>query len=301
MDNIVHRKIRVGISACAYGAKTRYNRKGWDLVSEFGRDMSNFIWCPVCPEVMSGMGTPRTQIRIQGDSGRDVIEGRAKVITRNGIDVTAEILSATNVCMDILRKSEVDAFIYMDGSPTCGVERTSLKNNKVGKPPGVFGAMLLDEDIFLIPALSLASPVRRWDYKRRLYAYVWAKNQEIKTKDDLYKFWHNVKFLCQELDEKESRIMGNKIANSEFSSELAQELKSFVTVLMKKPSTLEKIKNRLWKHYIYIKRKQGAEIESIMEPQENRNMHHIAMELESLEKYAFTHDILFGSMPARNK
>lgn len=301
MDNIVHRKIRVGISACAYGAKTRYNRKGWDLVSEFGRDMSNFIWCPVCPEVMSGMGTPRTQIRIQGDSGRDVIEGRAKVITRNGVDVTAEILSASNVCMDILRKTEVDAFIYMDGSPTCGVERTSLKNNKVGKPPGVFGAMLLNEDIFLIPALSLASPVRRWDYKRRLYAYVWAKNQEIKTKDDLYKFWHNVKFLCQELDEKESRIIGKKIANSEFSPELAQELKSFVTALMKKPSTLEKIKNRLWKHYVYIKRNQGTEIESIMEPQDNRNMHHIAMELESLEKYAFTHDILFGSMPARSK
>lgn len=301
MDNIVHRKIRVGISACAYGAKTRYNRKGWDLVSEFGRDMSNFIWCPVCPEVMSGMGTPRTQIRIQGDSGRDVVEGRAKVITRNGVDVTAEILSASNVCMDILRKTEVDAFIYMDGSPTCGVERTSLKNNKVGKPPGVFGAMLLNEDIFLIPALSLASPVRRWDYKRRLYAYVWAKNQEIKTKDDLYKFWHNVKFLCQELDEKESRIIGKKIANSEFSPELAQELKSFVTALMKKPSTLEKIKNRLWKHYVYIKRNQGTEIESIMEPQDNRNMHHIAMELESLEKYAFTHDILFGSMPARSK
>ena len=301
MDNIVHRKIRVGISACAYGAKTRYNRKGWDLVSEFGRDMSNFIWCPVCPEVMSGMGTPRTQIRIQGDSGRDVVEGRAKIITRNGVDVTAEILSASNVCMDILRKTEVDAFIYMDGSPTCGVERTSLKNNKVGKPPGVFGAMLLNEDIFLIPALSLASPVRRWDYKRRLYAYVWAKNQEIKTKDDLYKFWHNVKFLCQELDEKESRIIGKKIANSEFSPELAQELKSFVTALMKKPSTLEKIKNRLWKHYVYIKRNQGTEIESIMEPQDNRNMHHIAMELESLEKYAFTHDILFGSMPARSK
>ncbi|WP_028829364.1 DUF523 domain-containing protein [Proteocatella sphenisci] len=301
MDNIVHRKIRVGISACAYGAKTRYNRKGWDLVSEFGRDMSNFIWCPVCPEVMSGMGTPRTQIRIQGDSGRDVIEGRAKVITRNGVDVTADILSASNVCMDILKKSEIDAFIYMDGSPTCGVERTSLKNNKVGKPPGVFGAMLLNEDIFLIPALSLASPVRRWDYKRRLYAYVWAKNQEIKTKDELFKFWHNVKFLCQELDEKESRIMGKKIANSEFSPELAQELKIFVTALMKKPSTLEKIKNRLWKHYVYIKRKQGTEIEEIMAPQENRNMHHIAMELEALEKYAFTHDILFGSMPARNK
>ena len=49
MDNILHRKIRVGISACAYGSKTRYNRKGWDLVSEFGRDMSNFIWCPLCP------------------------------------------------------------------------------------------------------------------------------------------------------------------------------------------------------------------------------------------------------------
>ena len=301
MDNILHRKIRVGISACAYGSKTRYNRKGWDLVSEFGRDMSNFIWCPVCPEVMSGMGTPRSQIRIQGESGRDVIEGRAKIVARNGDDVTEDIMFASNLCMDILRRSEVDAFIYMDGSPTCGIERTTLKNNRAGKPPGVFGAMLLEEDIFLIPALSLASPVRRWDCKRRLYAYVWAQSQELSNKNDLYQFWHNVKFLCQELDEKESRVMGNRIANSEFSPELAAELKAFVTTLMKKPSTLEKIKNRLWKHYVYIKKTQGAEISEIMEPQDNRNMHHIAMELEAIEKFAFTNDVLFGSMPARSR
>ena len=29
MNNTVNRKIKIGISACAYGAKTRYNRKGW--------------------------------------------------------------------------------------------------------------------------------------------------------------------------------------------------------------------------------------------------------------------------------
>lgn len=299
MDNILHKKIRVGVSACAYGAKTRYNRKGWDLVSEFGRDMSNFIWCPVCPESMSGMGTPRSQIRIQGSSGREVLTGDSKIITRNGEDVTGDILFACNLCMEVLKKTKIDAYIYMDGSPTCGITRTSLKNNKIGKPPGVFGAMLLNEDIFLIPALSLPSPVRRWDYKRRLYAYVWARDCEINTKHEMYEFWHTIKFLCQELDENESRNIGRELANSDFTPEKALELKRYVLKLLKKTSTLEKIKNRLWKHYMYMKKNQGIEISDIMMPQDNRNMHHIAMELEALEKVAFTKDILFGSMPSR--
>ena len=300
MNNKINKKIRIGISACAYGAKTRYNRKGWDLVSEFGRDMSNFIWCPVCPEVMSGMGTPRSQIRIQGDSGADVILGKAKIMARSGDDVTQDILRACRMSMDILKQSHIDAYIYMDGSPTCGIDRTTLKNSRVGKPPGVFGAMLLEEDIFLIPALSLASPVRRWDYKRRLYAYVWVKAQEINTKHELYDFWHNIKFICQELDEVQSRKIGHEIANSEFIKENTDEIKRFVLQLLKKPSTLEKIKNRLWKHYIYMNKKQGINVSEVMEPQENRNMHHIAMELEALEKAAFNNDVLFGSMPARS-
>lgn len=299
MENKLDRKIRIGISACAYGAKTRYNRKGWDLVSEFGRDMSNFIWCPVCPEVMSGMGTPRSQIRIQGDSGRDVLLGNAKIVARSGDDVTQDLVHACKTCMDILKRSKVDAYIYMDGSPTCGIERTTLKNSRVGKPPGVFGAMLLEEDIFLIPALSLASPVRRWDYKRRLYAYVWAKSQILKTKHELYEFWHSIKFICQELDESESRNIGNKIANADFDDKLAEEVKAFVLNVLKKPSTLEKIKNRLWKHYVYMNKKNGINVSEVMRPQDNRNMHHIAMELESLEKAAFNNGILFGSMPAR--
>lgn len=299
MNNTVNRKIKIGISACAYGAKTRYNRKGWDLVSEFGRDMANFIWCPVCPEVITGMGTPRSQIRIQGDSGRDVLLGKAKIMARSGDDVTQDILRACKISMDILKQSKVDAYIYMDGSPTCGIERTTLKNNRVGKPPGVFGAMLLEEDIFLIPALSLASPVRRWDYKRRLYAYVWVKNQEINSKHELYEFWHNIKFICQELDETQARKIGHEIANSEFSKEKTAEIKQFVLQLLKKPSTLEKIKNRLWKHYVYMSKKKGINISEVMKPQDNRNMHHIAMELEALEKAAFNNDVLLGLMPAR--
>lgn len=299
MENKLDRKIRIGISACAYGAKTRYNRKGWDFVSEFGRDMSNFIWCPVCPEVMSGMGTPRSQIRIQGESGRDVLLGNAKIVARSGNDVTDDLIHACKMCMDILKRSNVDAYIYMDGSPTCGIERTTLKNNRVGKPPGVFGAMLLEEDIFLIPALSLASPVRRWDYKRRLYAYVWTKAQVLKTKHEMYEFWHSIKFICQELDENESRKIGSKIANADFDDKLAEEVKAFVLNILKKPSTLEKIKNRLWKHYVYMNKKRGIKVSEIMEPQDNRNMHHIAMELEALEKAAFKNGVLFGSMPAR--
>lgn len=62
--------------------------------------------------------------------------------------------------------------------------------------------MLLDRDFFLIPANDLQSPVRRWDWKRRLYAFAWAKEVDINSKDDLFQFWHIVKFCVRKLMKK---------------------------------------------------------------------------------------------------
>ena len=77
---------------------------------------------------------------------------------------------------------------------------------------------------------------------------------------------------------------------------IATDIKK-MTALSKEQSSLEKIKNRLWKHYMYFKRKTGVELENVMEPTDMRNMNHIADELMLMEKTSFNTEVLFGAAP----
>lgn len=299
METILKEKIQLGISACMFGCKVRYNKKGWNMADLFGREQTYFTWHPVCPETMSGMGIPRSPIRVVGDSGADVLTKNAVIKNREGKDVTESLLAGCNACMDTLKRAGVYAYVYMEGSPSCGVYRTTLKNKRLGKPPGVFGAMLLEEGFFLIPAADLQSPVRRWDWRRRLHAFAWLKEVEINTKNDLFEMWHIIKFLCQEIDEIKAREIGKKIAESPkgFDREFTEGIRNEALLILRKPSSLEKIKNRLWKHYIFLKRNINEEIENIMEPTDMRNMNHIADELIMMERKSHEAGILFGAAP----
>jgi len=136
----IDRKIVLGISACTYGCKFRYNAKGWDLLSAIGRDRELFVFQPICPEVSAGLGVPRSAIRIQGESGEAVWEDRAKVMSSRGVDISDSLKKSAHSAMLQLKNAGCHSMIYMEGSPSCGVSRTTLKNKRLGKPPGVFGA-----------------------------------------------------------------------------------------------------------------------------------------------------------------
>ena len=54
---------------------------------------------PVCPEESGGLPTPRPPAEIVGGDGGDVLDGRAKVMTADGTDVTeAYLKGATTLC-----------------------------------------------------------------------------------------------------------------------------------------------------------------------------------------------------------
>jgi len=64
MSQPVAHPIRVGISACLLGQKVRYDgghKRDAYLVETFGRFVE---WVPVCPEVETGLGTPRETLRL---------------------------------------------------------------------------------------------------------------------------------------------------------------------------------------------------------------------------------------------
>ena len=154
----------------------------------------------MCPEVQSGLGVPRVSISLRGGNGDDFWEGNAHIKNRDGLLLDDKIKKGSLLCYDQLKEENIDVFIFMEGSPSCGVYRTSLKGQRMGKPPGIFGSLLLKEQIFLIPAVDLQSPIKWWDWRRRMYAYVWLKYKNFSKINELYDAWHIVKFLCQEIN-----------------------------------------------------------------------------------------------------
>lgn len=289
----------LGVSGCNFGAPYRYNRRGWDRVKLLEREQGDFIWHPVCPEVSAGLGVPREPIRIVGGNGIDVWRGTAKVINRKGQDVTEQLKDACQLSMAMLKDAGAIGYVFMEGSPTCGVYRTSLKNKRLGHPPGVFGALLLEEGFFLIPSLELESPLRWWDWRRRLHAFAWVRKQQITSKQELYNMWYTVKFLCQEIDEPYARKLGQDLAAlpKGFYQEYADILKKSVLEMLRKPSSAKRIKQRLWKSYVYHKRSAYGEVDVVLPPETPRNVAHIIKELTAMERKAFEKGQFFSSAP----
>lgn len=298
MDNVLAKKLKVGISECCFGSKVRYNGKGFDYIKHFGREKEQFIFYPLCPECLAGLGVPRKPISIKGGSGDDVLEGLAKIKSKSGEDVTEKLLKACNYSLELLKTEGIYIYMYKEGSPSCGVYRTTLKDKRLGSPPGVFGAMLLREGFFLVCADDLESPIKRWDIRRRLNAFVWVKEAEIENKNQLYDVWHAVKFLCQELDEKTARNLGHELSTlNDAGKDDFEKYRRIIMELIRKPSTLKKIKAWLWKNYSYYRKNKDIKLDIVKEPTDLRSNTILAEELIKVENKLYLEGYSFGSSP----
>lgn len=297
-QQILSEKIKIGISLCCIGAPVRYNQLGWDMIGHLGREKGDYIFFPVCPECMAGLGVPRDAIRLSGGTGEDVLMGQAKVVSGKK-EITKQLLDGSQVCLDVLKKNDVKVFVYKEGSPSCGVYRTTLRNQSRGKPPGVFGAMVLEEGMFLIPADDLQSPIKWWDWRRRMFAWVWLSEQPLLTRANIIDTWHVLKFLCEEIDRPYTKAMGLKIAQiaKEDVVVFGEQLRSEVMELLRQPVPIQRISNRLWKHYVHYRKKTNQTVDEVNPPTTLRSKTKIAQELLLMERKSFESGVLFGSSP----
>lgn len=298
MDNIIEGKIHIGISSCQFGGRVRYNGKGQDATRAIGRERADFIWHPVCPEVMSGMGVPRNPVSLRNGNGDDFWAGTADIKSRDGVNMNEWMREGSVSCITSLKRAGVKVFVFMEGSPSCGVYRTSLKNKRLGHPPGIFGSLLLREGFFVIPSIDLQSPIRWWDWRRRMFAFVWLSEKAFNTPQEAVECWHVLKFLCQELSRKEADAMGKAIADMKaFSESDYQVLKKQILDLLRRPSEIRKIKQSLWKNYAFLRKKFNIESDRVGMPEDERGMMHIAGELLALEILTAKAGLLFGPVP----
>jgi uncharacterized protein YbbK (DUF523 family) len=109
------------VSACLAGQCCRYDgkEKGYPPLKDL---VARGAAVPFCPEVAGGLSTPRPPAEIQGGDGADVLAGRARVVNREGKDVTAAYLAGARAGVELARRLEVRQAILKERSPACGVK-----------------------------------------------------------------------------------------------------------------------------------------------------------------------------------
>ena len=78
---------------------------------------------PVCPEEESGLPTPRPAAEIVWGTGEDVLNGRARVLTTEGEDVTAYFLHGAQYAADVAAANGIEVAVLKANSPSCGCGR----------------------------------------------------------------------------------------------------------------------------------------------------------------------------------
>ena len=75
---------------------------------------------PFCPEVSGGLPTPRPPAEIKGGTGDDVLQDKAKVVNKEGQDVTAAFIEGAQKCAQLCKEKGITVAILKQRSPSCG-------------------------------------------------------------------------------------------------------------------------------------------------------------------------------------
>lgn len=107
------------VSACLAGFDVKYNGS-----NNTNQQLKNLFEqkkvIPVCPEVLGGLSTPREPAEIVGGDGDDVLDGKAKVLTKSGMEVTDEFIKGAEETLRIAKDLGATAIILKERSPSCG-------------------------------------------------------------------------------------------------------------------------------------------------------------------------------------
>ena len=104
--------IKILVSACLLGENCKYNggNNYNAAVADFVKDKEVLT---ICPEMMAGMGCPRTPI--------EIVDG--VLMDRNGNNVDAAMREAIEKAMEMIRKEDIQCAVLQSRSPTCGVNQ----------------------------------------------------------------------------------------------------------------------------------------------------------------------------------
>lgn len=135
--------MKVVVSACLLGKNCKYNggNNYNSAVAEFVRDKEVL---PVCPELMAGMGCPRTPI--------EIVDG--VLMDRDGKNVDVAMREAVATAMKQISSKEILCAVLQSRSPTCGVNQVydGSFSRKLIPGAGIFAQALKEAGYRVIDA-----------------------------------------------------------------------------------------------------------------------------------------------------
>jgi len=162
---------KIAISACLLGERVRFNA-GHKASPLCRRELAgHFDFVPLCPEMAIGLGTPRQPIRLVGDPHNPQAVGTLDA----RLDVSAPLGTYGTRMADEL--DDIDGFIFMQKSPSCGLERVKVYQ-ACGQPAagggrGLFAAAFCARrpDLPVEEEGRLHDPVLRENFVSRVYVH----------------------------------------------------------------------------------------------------------------------------------
>jgi uncharacterized protein YbgA (DUF1722 family)/uncharacterized protein YbbK (DUF523 family) len=206
---------KIVISKCIEFDHCRYD--GSLIPSDFVKALMPHVdFTPVCAEMEIGLGVPRSSIRIVSENDEIRL-----VQPTTGLDVTEKMRSFSSRFLDSL--SGIDGFILKFRSPSCGIKDIrvysgSAKSHTVSKTAGFFGGAVVKT--FSCLAIEDEGRLRNFNIREHFLTKLYALSdlrevENAASVSELIKFHTANKLLLAAYSQKESKILGNIVANRE--------------------------------------------------------------------------------------
>ncbi len=139
---------KILVSACLAGEPCAYDGRARTCEAIAQLTSKNWI-IPVCPECLGGLPIPRPPAEIVNGSGEDVLSGSARVINREGEDVTTAFVKGARTALEIAKREGIQVAILKARSPSCGYKEIydGSFSGKIRSGHGVTVALLLEAGI----------------------------------------------------------------------------------------------------------------------------------------------------------
>jgi len=245
----MERKIKLGISTCLLGENVRFD--GGHKLDRFLTDtLGQYVeYVPVCPEVECGLPVPRESMHLEGD-----LDSPRLVTSRTKQDMTEKMVNWAGRRVNELEKEGLMGFIFKSDSPSSGMERVRVYNEKgmpVKKGVGMFARAFM-EHFPLLPVEEegrLHDPKLRDNFIERIFALARWRDVLAKgmTRGNLVDFHTRHKLLILSHNPKHHQMMGKLVAQAKAISpkELYDQYQSVLMEALQLKTTPKKNANVL--------------------------------------------------------
>ena len=226
--------LRIGVSECLTGAEVRYDGSG--AASSYPSDMLSGLFevLPYCPEMAVGMGVPRPPIRmLQRDEDIRVVD-----VNDPDQDFTDRLQEGARKRVAGLRNTDIAGYVLMKNSPSCGLFRVKVYEEKGGIPHrhgrGVFAEELTRAwpELPVEESGRLNDDVLRENFVNRVFAYAdWRRLEGSPfTAGQLIAFHSRYKYLLMASSYPAYRACGRLLSN--LRGDLTEIASAYIRALM---------------------------------------------------------------------